>query len=256
MEFLKPNIILTSTSIVVGSNTLAAKNILNRDLTFQYTTDGLNDDLTTGSVTLSFDSTTTIDRIPLMGINLKSFTMFYNGSTANTFAMTTTANTTVSDWITNGETSIYLMVTPVDVTSVTIDMKTTMVADQEKAVGYISLSELKLDFPQIPSAKDYTPIFLPKEVVHKLSDGGTRIHFVDEKRSVGIKLNNIEQSFRDDLKTIKDERSKFAFAGFGTSTGWDEFYFECVWPGKFEFYKHSDSALEAGFKGKIDLREI
>lgn len=254
MEFIKSNLILTSSALTVYSNTLAAKNILNRDLTFQYVTEGFADDSLPTSMIFSFDSTTTIDRAAIMGMNLKDFSLFYNGATASTFALTT-GDTSASEWSSNSNTSMYLRFTPVNVTSVTLDMRKTMVANSEKAVGFFSLSELKLDFPRIPSAKDYNPIFEPTEIVHKMSDGGTRIHYVSEKRSASIKLNNITETFRNSLKTIKDERTDFGFVAFGTTTGWDEFYFDCVWPGRFDFFKYSDDALEAGYVGKIDLRE-
>jgi hypothetical protein len=40
-------------------------------------------------------------------------------------------------------------------------------------------------------------------------------------------------------------------------TGWaDEFVFECVWPGKFDFYKFSDNATDSGFSGQILLQEV
>lgn len=255
MEFLETNFINTTTSIVVGSNTISAKNILNRDLTFQYSSDGFNDDLTTTSITYNFDETTTVNRIILAGHNLKSFILFYNGSTANTFSLTTTAATTTSDWATNSETSMYMAVTSVDCTSVTLDMKSTIVANSEKAVGFLMTSLCKLDFEKDPAANGYTPNFMSKEVVHSLSDGGTRIHWIEQKRSAQIKIKNITKSFRDSLKVIHNAKDPFYFVPFGTTTGWDEFHFECVWPGGFDFYKYSDSAVDAGFSGSIDLRE-
>lgn len=254
MEFIKKNHVNTTSSISVDSGTLTVKNIINFDETFQYVTEDFNNDLTTGSVTYSFDETLTVDRIILRGMNLKDFTIFYDGVTANTFAMTTTAATTTSDWSSNSETAMFIRTTAVDVTSVTIDMSGTIVADSEKAIGYFSVSELKLDFPQIPAANGYKPVLKPQEVVHRMSDGSTRVHFIEEHWGAKIKFKHIPTSFRDDLKTVHGEKRKFAFAAFGTTTSWDEVFFECVWPGSFNFYQYTDNNTDVGFKGDIDLR--
>lgn len=255
MELLKKNQFDTSTSIAVGSATGTAAYIMERDTSFQYVTEGFNDDLTTASLTINFSETTTISRIALMGINLKSFDIYYNGATANTFALTSTGATTVSQWSSNSETAMYLQATPVDCTSVTIDMKTTQVANSEKAIGYLLLTEEHVNFDRLPAAKDYKPKVLPKEVVHALSDGSTRIQTIDQKFQCQIKLSYVSESFRNSLKTVYDLHDGMVFAAFGTTTAWDEVLFPCVWSGPFEFYTYSDNAPSAGFEGTIMLQE-
>lgn len=255
MEFLKTSYIDTTTAIVVNSNSLTANNIMGRNLSFQYYSDGFNNDTTTTTIRINFSSTLTVSRIAFMGANVKSMTWFYNGTTANTFSFTTTAATTTSDFSTNSATSMYFQCTPVACTSVSFDLKSTMVANSEKAVGYIYIGQEYLDFPRIPASKNYKPILDPKDVTHELSDGSIRIHTVDVKHSLQIKFQNIEQSFRDDLKEVYDLRSEFVFVGFGTSTGWDGFMFPCVWEGPFQFYEYSDDFVQAGFSGSIKLRE-
>ncbi len=255
MEFLKTNYIDTTTAIVVGSNTATSSYIIKRDLSFQYKSDGFNNDLTTSSIRINFDETLTVSRIALMGINVKGMTWFYNGATANTFSFTTTAATTTSNFSSNSETSMYFTCTPVACTSVTFDLKTTQTANAEKAVGYIYVGQQHIDFPRIPSSKNYKPMFDPKDIVHELSDGSVRIHNIDTRMAAQIKLSNITASFRNSLKDVFDLRSEFVFSAFPTSTGWDEFIFPCVWEGNFDFYSYSDDFEAAGFSGSIKLRE-
>lgn len=255
MEFLTANLINTTTMIAVGSGSLSAENILTRDPTFQYVSENFDNDLTTSSVTVSFDSTTTISRLGLFEINWKDFTVFYNGLTANTFALTSTGATTASDFSSNSETAMWMKATSVDVTSVTFDVLSTQVANSEKAVGHIFLGDLVLDLSQIPATKNYKPLINPKEVVHALSDGSTRINRVSEKRSVKIKLNNITTTLRDSLRDVYDRKSSTGFCAFPTMTGWDQMFFVGVWPGKFDAYEFTDDASGSGHNVSIDLRE-
>lgn len=255
MEFCYANYLNTSTMLSVNSNTTTAENLFNPDPYFQYYSDGLNNDATTASITVTFSTATSISRLALMNHNLKSFTIFYNGATANTFAMTSTGDTTVSNYITNSSTSQFFRINTTTVSSITIDMKTTQTANQEKALGFLYVGELLLDFPRLPSSRDFKPKLTPKQIVHKLSDGGTRIHNVRNKWSASVDFEYITTTFRDSLKTVWSQEDPFLFCPFGTTTSWDTQMYECVWPGPFEFYEYSDDATVAGFTGTIRLEE-
>lgn len=255
MELLKANLYLTTTSIVVGSNTDGASFIMDPDTSFQYVTSGFNDDLTTASVTINFDETLTVSRIALVGMNLKGFDLFYNGATASTFALTTTGDTTTSQWSTNSETAIYMQATAVQCTSVTLDMKTTQSANAEKALGYFLISEEHVDFTKIPAAKGYKPKINSTEVSHKLSDGSIRIQTVATKHAADVTIEYITTAFRDTLRTVFDLHDGMVFVPFGTTTSWNAIIYPCVWPSPFEFYKFSDNAPSAGFSGTIRLKE-
>lgn len=255
MEFIKANLINTTTQIAVSSNTSTVANIFNRDPYYQYYTDGLNNDLTTGSVTITFDATTAVSRLAIKDINLKEFSIYYNGVTANTFALTTTASTIASSFISNSETSIYFRFSTVQCSSITIDMKKTITADQEKILGLFVISDLYLELTQIPDAKGYKPILNPRQIVHTLSDGGTRIHNVRKKFNISLSLDYVPESLRDSLKTIYDLGVAFNFCPFGTTTSWDTVLVESVWTGPFNFYEFSDNAVSAGFSGSIQMKE-
>lgn len=254
MEFLSANFLQTTSAIVVGSNTFTAEYLLSPDLTRQYISDGFADDTTATAITINFDETQTIDRIALMGHNLKGFTIYYNGVSANVFNIT--GPTTTSNFNQNSATSNYLQLSaPVAVTSVTFNLKTTQTANTEKAVGYILLSANELTFPRFPSSDGFSPVVVSKELTHALSNGGTRRHVIDKKWDIKIKFKYIDQDFRDDLRAIYDENEPKVFVPFGTTTGWDGFLFEANWVGNFDFYKFSDDAVSAGFSGQISLKE-
>ena len=256
MEFIHKSFIQTTTSIVVNSNTSSANNLMTRDERYQYVSDGFNNDNTTTTITINFDETLSISRIGVMGMNIKAFTVFYDATTANTFSLTSTGATTASDFSTNSETSMYMRATPVNCTSVTFDLKSTIVANQNKAVGYLVLSNVLSDLDsRIPSARNYKPIFRPKEVVHELSDGSFRNQVFDQKFGAQLGLDFVSTSLRNELKTVFDTHDDFIFTAFGTMTSWDEVMFPCIWAGAFDFFESTDNAVSAGHSGVIKLLE-
>lgn len=255
MEFIKQNYINTTTQIAVNSNTDTSSNLFNSDPFYQYYSDGLNNDLTTSSIVISFDTTTLVSRISLIDTNAKELRLFYNGATASTFSLTTTGSTITSYWTGNSETSMYITCTPVYVTSVTLDIKSTQTANQEKRLGMFVLSDLYYSFNQIPNSSGYNPTLNAKQIVHTLSDGGTRVHNVRKKWSTDLKLDYIDSTQRTNLKTVYDLLTPFMFCPFGTTTSWDGILFDCVWTGSFDFYEYSDNASSSGFSGSIRLRE-
>lgn len=253
MEFLKKNFYETTTQIAVNSNTVTAGYILSPDLTKQWVSTGYADDSLTASITISFDETVSVDRLILKGINVKEMNIFYNGVTANAFTLS--GPTTTSQFNANAATDLYLAANAVDVTSVTFDFKKTMTANTEKAISQILISKMELALSRIPSAQDYTPAIIPKELLHELSDGGTRSHTIETKWKTTLKFKYLTETLRDSLKDIYDQHVEKIFVPFGTATAWDGFAYAVNWVGHFEFYKFSDNANASGFTGSIDLRE-
>lgn len=255
MEFLKTNLINTTTQISLTNNTAVVSNIFNRDRFYQYYTDGLNNDLTTGSITITFSATTPISRIALIDTNVKDFSIFYNGSTANSFTLVD-QNTTTSSFTGNTSDNVMLRFATIQCSSVTIDLKKTIVADQEKILGLFYVSDLINTLGKIPNSKGFKPSLAPKQIVHAMSDGGTRIHNIRNKFSLSIDLDYLDSSEVTSIRDVYDRQDGFQFSAFGTSTGWiNPVFFECVWTGPFNFYEYSDDALSSGFSGKISLKE-
>ena len=254
MEFLTGNIINTSSMIDIASGTLTVNNLFNPDKTKQWVSQGYNDDTVAAEITINFAQTTTIDRIALKEHNLKEFFFYYNGVTANTFAVPT-GDTTTLDYASNSNTSQFFGVTPVDCTSVTLYMKATQYPNSEKAVGFFYLGENLLDLPLIPTSKNYQISKKVVKITHKLSDGGVRQQKISEKWEARIKLGYITLSDVMDLEEIYNRKSPTAFAPFGTSTGWTGILFDCVWEGDFDFYEYTDNAKDAGHEGSVRLSE-
>lgn len=239
--------------MTVNTSTITVENIMDPDVRRQFISDGFNNDATTVSLTITFDETLTVDRIALLEFNAKKFNVYYNGATANAFTLTNP--TTTSQFLTNSATNLYLYASTVACTSITFDFYSTQVANSEKAVGHIYVGANELTFPRIPNAGSYTPLRDPKEIVHEMSDGGTRRHLVQTKWATKIKFQYITESFRNSLKTIYDTMAPKVFVPFGTGTSWDGILFECNWVGNFEFYKYSDDAVSSGYSGSLDLKE-
>lgn len=255
MEFLTKNFLDTTTMLNVSSNTLLAQNLLSFDKTRQYISNGDASDLTTTSIQVTFGETTAISRICLLAMNFKEFKLFYDGMTANTFNLDASADTANSSFLNNTETSMILKTAVTQVTSITIEAKSTQLANSEKALGYFLCSNVLLDFERLPSFRGFKPLIESVEIEHTLSDGGTRVAKKSEKHRASIKLENIEPSFRKELKTIHSVKDSFFFVSFPTMTGWDEFGFPCVWVGDFGFYTFADNNPGAGYDGTIALEE-
>lgn len=256
MEFIKANYLNTTTQIAVNNATSTISYLFNRDEYYQWITDGLNNDATTATITITFDETTAVSRIALIDTNIKSFTIFYNGSTSNTFSLSTDGSTNASSFSNNSQTSLYMRVASTTmVSSITIDLKTTQTANQEKLLGYILISDLYTTLTQIPSAEEYNPNIIPKQIVHKLSDGGTRIHRIRKKWAINFNLDYISTSQRDSLLDVYNLLDPFHFVPFGTTTSWDGICPEVIWDGPFEFYEYSTNAISSGFSGSVKLSE-
>lgn len=256
MEFLYPSFFNTTTQAVVDSNTSTVANLFNRDVRYQYASSGYANDLTSTTIRISFDTTQTVSRIALIEHNLKAFTVYYNGVTANTFALTTTGDTTLSDYATNSNTACYLRATPTFCTSVSFQLKSTIVANAEKAIGYLLIGNTKHTFTRNPPAKGFKCKLDPQDIVHRLSDGGTRIQNVSDKFSASLSYKHIDATERASLKAVYESHQEMVFVPFGTTTAWDEILFACVWAGNFDFFEYSDEAPGAGFQGKIELLEV
>jgi hypothetical protein len=256
MELLRKNLFDTTTQFVVNSNTATVDNLFLRDARYQYVSSGFNNDLTTSTMRINFDQTVSVSRIALLGMNLKKFTVYYNGLTANTFSLTSTGATSASDFANNSESSMFLSATPVDCTSVSIDMYSTQVANQDKALGWLAITNVLTDLNgRIPPAQNYRPLLKPKEILHELSDGSFRSQTVDVKHSAEVRLDFLDETTQAELLTVFDTHDDFIFAAFPTTTAWDEIIFPCVWTGPFDFNEYTDNAAASGFSGSLRLLE-
>jgi hypothetical protein len=254
VEFLTVNLINTTTQIAVNSNTSTAENLFARDPFYQYYSTGFANDNTSSTITITFDETTPVSRIALLDTNFKNFYFYYNGATANSFNLVG-ADTTTSSYTANADENKYFRFDTIMCSSITVVAKSTQVANQEKRLGLLVMSDLQLALTYIPAAGSYKPKRTPKQITHKLADGGTRIHNVRSKWDVQFSLDYIPTADRDALYELHSGGEAFNYCPFGTSTGWDGIFFEAVWPGPFDFFAYSDNAGNSGFSGKVTLAE-
>lgn len=257
MEFWYKNFLQTTTSIVVNNNTAGAANMMSTDTKQQWVTSGLNDDNTTTTIRINFDSTQTVSRLAFMNNNWREFYVYYNGATASVFALTTTSATTTVNYTGNSATSLCFQTTPTACTSVSIAIKKTIVANSEKALGWACISNQMTDFgDRVPSSGDYKITLDPLTNEHKMADGGTRIHFVRDVYMADVKLDYINSTLQAALRTAFDLHDEFVFAPFPTTTSWDQVLIPCVWVGNFDFLNYADNAVAAGYSGSIKLRQV
>lgn len=254
-EFIRRNYIDTLTSITFDSNSLTQSNILNWDPTRQYKSDGYSGVGVTTNITYDFGSTQTVDRIVMLGHNLREFSVYYDQTVTNVFTING-ADTTTLSYTNNSSTSNYFRCNTVSCRYVTLRQSNTIVSGQEKAIGYFLPSRLLYQFARDPSAKNYKPINKQTQIEHRMADGGTRIQNIAKKWSFSIKLSNIDETFRSNLEAIYERTDSFVFCPQGTSTSWNEIIAECVWPGDFDFNIYDDNAIQAGFAGQIRLAEV
>lgn len=254
MEFWKANYFDTTSSMTItagstGYDTSTSRNHMLPDLLKQ-----LHITANQFSFTIKFNQTLTISRLALAEHNLKNFRLYYDGVTANTFALTAAAGTTVSNWDSNSATAHYLACTPVACTSVSMDINS-CTTGLTRALGYFAASDLLMSFDKIP---DSTGFDLKRNFIganHRLSDGSSRAQEFGQKWEANIRLSHISSSFRNSLYDVFALHDDFIFVPFGTGTTWDSIIFPCNWVGAFGFHQVADNAKASGYSGVVRLKE-
>ncbi len=137
-KFFEPNLAIDNTSgITASSGTSSEDNIIDPDQTVVWQSVG-SDDMTTETITITFSTAITLDRLFFLNINWKEFQVKYN--TSNDFS-------NVKDLDTSGGSAIdvtnydkdmaYFEFTEVSsVSNIVITVDTTQVADAQKYLGY------------------------------------------------------------------------------------------------------------------------
>jgi hypothetical protein len=212
------------------------------------------------TITVEFASSRNINRIVLQNINLKAFRVYYNSNTANTFTLTSTADTTTSIFSQNSDTSLFLSFATVACTSIGIVSTVTIDANEEKKIGELWCLENRLTLERNPDAKSYKAKLDRREFVHEMAGGGWAQYIVDEYYSADIRFKYRDVSETALFKSLYQDRSEFVFIPFPTNSGWDaseyEQIYECIWIKDFEFLQPSaNNYQDVGFSGRISLRE-
>ena len=256
MEMLWQSFFNTSTMAVVQSNTAGAAFLFDRRPTRRYISVGYNNDLTQTTIKVNFTSTQTVSRVLIQNHNFKEFRVYCNGATASTLALTTTSGTTTSYWTTNSETSSYLMFSDTYMTSLSIDIKSTHVANEEKKIGQLIVSDQQFQFTRNPDRGGLSPESKPKEIVHSMSDGGTVVFRIRDKIRYQLTGTHRLAAEISGLRTVYDTKLPLVFVPFPTGTAWDGQAYEVNWVGGFNAgLKPSDNYTAVGYDFRIELEE-
>ena len=255
MELLSANFFNTTTQFSAASGQSTVVYLLNPNTRFRFY------DIATAAAsplfTVTFDNPQYVNRIALLDHNFKDFTVEYTDSqvflTTGAFPLTTTAQTTVIDFLNNSETSHFFTGPTTLVNSIQIYVSSTSDGYDERYLGYLVISSIRTDFEgRIPNAQNFIVKKVPTQIRHKMSNGGTRIHTLSETYESNLTLDYISETLKDTLADIYASHEEMIFVPFPTSTGWDSLAFPCIWSGDFSF-NYSDNASEAGYSGSIEL---
>ena len=250
-EILKTNYLNTTTLVAVTNGSTTISNLFDRDRSTQFTT--VNNTSTGATIGIEFLSSRYIDRIVIQNHNLKSFRVYYNSNSANTFTLTNN-ETTASLWTGNSDTSTYLTFATIAVTSVFIDATLTSGASEDdKKIGQVWACNREFTFADNPSASDYEAKLKRKRSSHEMSDGGNVTYVFGDTFEAGIKLKYQSGTSRDNFRDLYDNKSSFVFVPFPTGTSWEgkEIY-ECNWDGNFLLKPSKNDWKSGGFD--IDFR--
>ncbi|MCP4586762.1 hypothetical protein [Pseudoalteromonas sp.] len=261
MEVHYKNYFNTTTLCDPNTGTDTVANLIDRNKTTQYSSSGKNDDTAGVTIAVEFLSSRNINRICLQNINLKGFKIYYSSNSANTIDnLTSTCETSTSQWSENSSTSMYLIFPTTAMTSVFIVATTTMIANQEKKIGQIWCDQTYLKFENNPSYKNYkvTPGDA-KEHTHEMVGGGWTNYRLGKYFKADIKMQYQSASMTSDFNDLHDEKSSFVFVPYPTGSSWFNYdyegIFECNWIGNFDFAPSQDNFVQTGYNGKIKLRE-
>lgn len=255
MEFLRPNFVNTSTQYDVDSNTATAGFLVDRRPSRQYKSVGSADDTTQTSIRITFPNTVTVDHILLQNLNFKEFKIFKDGSTASTFALTSTVGTASSSWTAFSGDHLYLVLASLTaMTSLTIDIKSTQIANQEKALGQLVVSSRLYQFTRNPKNDGFTPSVYAKEIDHEASDGGSILFNIRNKMRYDLMVQYDDD--RAALQTVYDMKTEMYFVPFPTCSSWNGDAFEMIWRGGFDVgRKPTTNFVQSGYDKKIKLEE-
>jgi hypothetical protein len=257
MEFWTGNLLNTTTMVTPSAGgTSSVDNLFDSNVNTYFTSVGDNNDATETTIRIEFSSSKNIDRIALTDINWRGFNIYYNSNTANRLALSAGSPTTTSIWSSNSTTSLLLKFTTITASIITIEITTTMAANEEKEISELWIGTLAHTFVYNPEAGDYDPKLDRQEYRHEMSDGGVSTFVVQDNFKATIKRKYVDTTEFTGLKTLYQSNDEFCFIPFPTVTSWDAQIYEVVWTGDFEFYQYTTNYKGNGYSGKMTLEGV
>jgi len=246
MEFCDKNFLDTISSVITDSGTGTISYLFDRNTDLDYQSSGYTADTST-TLNITFSPAKVVSRILLQNHNLKQFRIYYNSATANTFS----PDINVSG---NSDTNHYFAFSSTTVSSIQIQMDDVIETGQERSIGELVISDLKISLDHNPPAKDYKPILKKKKIRHEMPDGGVSIFNVDIKYKTKIKLKYLSDSLYSKFSDLYSEGEQFYFIPMGTTSSWNGAAYEVNWTNDFDF-KYAEDSRTQGYEGNIVLEE-
>ncbi len=245
-EFCDKNLLNTTTMIGCSTGTGTFAYLFDRNIDIDFQTDGHTADTTT-TLTINFDAPTVLSRIMLQNHNLKSFKVYYNSATANTF----TPDAAVT---TNSATSSLFVFASTTVSSISIQMDDVIETGQERTIGELILTDCRVQLDNNPDTGNFTPKFFGKKIRHEMPDGGTSLFVVANKYRAKMKLRFVSDSITTQLLELYNDGDAFYFVPEGTTGAWAGEAREVVYVNDWDF-TYGDNAKSQGQNGSIEIEE-
>ena len=247
--FFRRNFIDTSTAFSITSGTGTISNLIDRNPGVRWTSVGENSDANTAVVRWTPGSATNISTIMLQNHNFENLVITYNSGSTFSPAITQASNTASNS---------FFRFTSVTVTHIDVIVTATHIADAEKFLGEMIVSNLKTEFDTNPLSGGFSPIRYKKGQEYELSDGGIVSIFLAQKYRADISLHYISTQTVDSLTAIYNEHNNLIFVPFGVdtfTTAWEGTAEHVNWIGDFDISRVRDEAM-TGFQGSIRLAQI
>jgi hypothetical protein len=203
-------------------------------------------------IEITFPVPKILSHIVMQNIALQEF--YLEWSTLTTWSPFTISNadTTISYWFNNSDTSKYLYFSSISVNKIKL-----YTFDASATIKQLWALEKKFTFENNPTAKDYKAKLKRKKISHAMSDGGNVVYVFGDSYQSDIKLKYQSETMRDNLKTLYDDQKTFTIVSYPTGTAWEgiEIY-EVNWDGDFDFKQPAgNNYSDLGWTGSIKLKE-
>jgi hypothetical protein len=251
IEFCKKNIISDVSEIYDSASTTNENKfkIIDRNTDISYGSIGA----TTGTrtITFTFSSNKTIDRLIFQGVNWKNFTIKYNGSTDFTSAISGTNNTA---------TELYYRVTKVtNVASVTISVTATMTTGDVVRCSEATLTESLYCPTSTPASNGEGLKYIPvvSQRINELSDGTFDKTFIKSSFGYSIGMSLLSATDQLNYKSVFDynRRNSIFFIPEPNDTpgSWNGISSHVHWNNALDIYNASLGLTLNGYDAIISL---
>ena len=250
MKFLQANFIHGSSELDASSGTATLYNLIDRRPNTYWISVAEGTDTTASTITWTPSASYgTIDRLYIKKHNAKSFEVYYDGTESNTF----TPAINVSN---NASSNYYMEFGSMAVASVTLKLKTTITANQEKRVGELYFGTQYFQVENNPD--EYNPILKKKGYDLEMSDGGVKSIWLANKFYGDLNFRYISVAEQAKFRSLYDNHESFVYMPTPEQgTMWDSNSWTVNWIGDYDAEKLTGGvSRETGFDINMSLWEV